>query len=88
MHELSLMADLMRKIASIAQKENAKKIVRIKVKLGALCHISPEHFRGHFILASHKTVADGAALVIEVLSDTDDPAAQEILLESVDIEHE
>ena len=66
MHEFSLMADLLRKIESVAQQQSAIKVSSVKVRLGALCHISPEHFRDHFMMASRGTVAEGADLAIEV----------------------
>jgi hydrogenase nickel incorporation protein HypA/HybF len=85
MHEASLMKDLMRKIEEIARKENAHQIISVSVKLGALSHMSASHFREHFAAASKGTPAEGAVLNIEVLSDTDDPNAQDILLESVEL---
>ena len=86
MHELSLLSDLMRKIASVAQEQNAEKVVSIRVKLGAFCHLSADHFREHFTHAARGTVAEGAQLEIEVSTDQTDPNAQEIVLESVEIE--
>lgn len=86
MHELSLLSDLMRKITSVAQEQQAEKVVRIKVKLGALCHLSPAHFCEHFAHAACGTVAEGAELEIETLTDETDRNAQEIVLESVEIE--
>ncbi len=86
MHESSLMADLMRKIESIARQERAKKVLGVSVKLGALCHMSPEHFRDHFNFASRGTLAEGAQLAIELLPDLTDPHAQDILIESVKVE--
>jgi hydrogenase nickel incorporation protein HypA/HybF len=86
MHELSLIADLMRKIASIAQEQGAEKVIYVKVKLGALCHLSVAHLREHFAHAARGTVAEGALLEIEELTDMIDPHAQEILLDSVEVE--
>lgn len=86
MHELSLMADLMRKLKSIACEQGAKKFASVKVKLGALAHISADHFREHFVPAARGTVAEGARLDIEELTDETDPHAQEILLDSVVVE--
>lgn len=86
MHEQSLMANLMKKILSIADKEGSKKVLGVKVKLGALSHISPDHFRGHFVEAACGTVAEGARIDVEVLTDINDPNAQEILLDSVEVE--
>lgn len=85
MHEASLMNDLIRKIEAVAREQNVTKVLRISVKLGALSHMSPSHFRDHFSVVSQGTLAEGATLDIEVLTDAHDPHAQEILLESVEI---
>lgn len=86
MHERSLIADLMQKIVSLAWAEGAGKVISVKVRLGALCHLSAGHFREHFVHAARGTVADSARLDIEILTDVTDPYAQEILLESVEME--
>jgi len=86
MHEFSLIHDLMRKIESVAREHGGGKIVSVKVKVGALSHISPEHFREHFVTAAAGTVAANARLEIETLKDQADPRAQDILLESVEME--
>jgi hydrogenase nickel incorporation protein HypA/HybF len=86
MHEQSLMADLMRKIDAICQQQGSNKIVGIKVKLGALAHISADHFKEHFVQAAKGSRVENAKLSVEVLTDLNDPHAQEILLDSIDIE--
>jgi hydrogenase nickel incorporation protein HypA/HybF len=86
MHEFSLIADLMRKISAIAYEQGADRISGVKVKLGALAHISGEHFREHFEQAALGTSAEGARLDIDVSTDESDPHAQDILLQSVDVE--
>lgn len=85
MHEASLMDDLMRKIEDVARQQNARQVLGINVSLGALSHMSASHFRGHFALASQGTIAEGARLNIKVLTDVNDPQAQDILLESVEV---
>lgn len=85
MHEFSLMADLLRKIEQLAKDADADKVMAVKVKLGALSHITPDHFREHFEEAVVGTVADGAILEVAQCKDEHDPNAQYILLESVDI---
>lgn len=85
MHEFSLINDLMRKVTSIALEQRASKVVGLTVKLGALSHLSPEHFREHFVHASRGTVAEGAQLKIEILTDMTDPQSQEIRLESIEV---
>jgi hydrogenase nickel incorporation protein HypA/HybF len=86
MHELSLMADLMRKINAIGEEQQAKNITRVKVKLGALSHISADHFREHFVQAAEGSCAEKAQLDVEVLTDLNDPHAQDIMLDSVEVE--
>lgn len=86
MHELSLIADLMRKVLSIAHEQNALKVTSVKVQLGALSHISSSHFRDHFANASKSTIAEMAELDIVVSNDMNSPDAQSIILKSVDVE--
>ena len=85
MHETSLMADLLRKIEQLAKEAGADKVIAVKVKLGALSHISPDHFREHFEQAIIGTVAEDAQLNVEQCEDKHAPNALDILLESVDI---
>jgi len=85
-HEFSLMADLFRKMSEISNRNGNRKIVTVRVKLGALSHITPHHFEEHFIDFSKGTPADGAKLEIVQLDDRNDPNAQSILLESVDLD--
>ena len=84
-HELSLMADLVRKVESVAAQEGAAGVTSISVRLGALSHMSPEHFREHWQHAAVGTVAEGAEIAIEAGSDPGDPHADEILLQSVTV---
>ncbi len=86
MHEQSLMADLMKQIESIARKQGAAKIVCVNVKLGALSHISADHFKVHFVQAAKGTCAEHARLEVEILKDVHNPNAQEILLDSLEVE--
>ena len=86
MHEQSLMTDLMKKINAIGEDGQARSIVKVRVKLGALSHISADHFKEHFVLAAKGSLAENAQLDIEKSTDLNDPQAQEILLDSVEIE--
>lgn len=85
MHEMSLIKDLLKKINAIAREQKARRISAVKVRLGALCHCSADHFREHFIDGIKGTVAEGARLEIETGTDPQDPCAQDILLLSVDV---
>lgn len=86
MHEASLIRNLMRKIDSLAETEDAKRVTTVRVWLGALSHMSADHFQEHFEQASKATIAEGAELEIEVSADIRDPNAQELLLQSVEVE--
>ena len=86
MHELSLMADILRKIEDVARQQGASRVISVRVRLGALSHISADHFREHFEHACRGTVAEHASLIIELDTDPGRPWAQDVVLESVEIE--
>jgi len=86
MHEKAVMDDLMRTIESQARAEHATRVTRIRVRLGALSHFSPVHFREHFEDASRGTLAEGAEVIAEVRVDPTEPEAQGVVLESIDVE--
>lgn len=85
MHEAHLIQALIHQIEKIAQENGGKRIVGLRVQLGALSHMSAEHFREHFEQASRGTLAEGAELFAEERTDIHDPRAQDILLESVEM---
>ena len=86
MHEASLMRDLMSQIRKIAEAEKARRILSVHVWLGALSHMSREHFAEHFDEAAEGSLAEGADLKITLSDDTQNPNAQEIILEGVELE--
>jgi hydrogenase nickel incorporation protein HypA/HybF len=85
-HEASLMRGLMIKLESLAREQHATQVKRVRVWLGALSHFSVEHFREHFEHASRGTLAENALLDIELSTDVADPRAQDVILESFDVE--
>lgn len=85
MHEKALMDDLIRKLESTAQAEGGERVVRIRVRLGALSHFTPEHFREHFDDASRGTIAEGAEVDAELSGEPTDPDAQSVVLEEVEL---
>jgi hydrogenase nickel incorporation protein HypA/HybF len=80
-----LTSDLVRKAAALAEEMHSPRVVSIRVRLGAYAAISPEHLRAHFEHAARGTRAAGARLVIETVDPIDDPGAEQILLESVEL---
>jgi hydrogenase nickel incorporation protein HypA/HybF len=86
MHEASLMRGLMGRIEALARAEGAERVTGVSVWLGALSHMSAEHFRGHFAQSSQGTLAEGATLEIEESADPADPNALEVLLRTIEVE--
>lgn len=75
----------MDKILFLAKKEQAEKVTKISVKLGALSHMSADHFKEHFDISAKGTIAENAVIEAEECDDVDDPNAQSILLVSIDV---
>lgn len=86
MHEASLTTDLLRRIAEIATAEKAVRVAQVSVWLGALSHMSAAHFAEHFERAAAGTIAEGADLRVTVSDDIGHAQAQDIVLESVELE--
>jgi hydrogenase nickel incorporation protein HypA/HybF len=85
-HEKALMDDLMRTIEAQAHAEGARRVTRIRVRLGALSHFTPAHFREHFEDASRGTLAEGAEVEAALRTDPTEAGAQGVVLESFDVE--
>ncbi len=88
MHERALMDDLVRKVLAVAEAEGASSVSRIRVRLGALSHFTPEHFVEHWVDASRGTLAEGAAVDAAMDERLDREAAQGVVLESVEVRDE
>ena len=86
MHDKARMDDLIRKLEAEARSESARRVIRIRVRLGALSHFTEAHFREHFEDAARGTVAEGAEVEAELRTDPTEPGAQGVVLESIDVE--
>jgi hydrogenase nickel incorporation protein HypA/HybF len=85
-HEKHLTEDLVHRIEAIAAEEGGRRVTRIHVRLGALSHFTPEHFREHFDEAAAGTVAEGATVDADLATDPTAADAQGVLLDSVEVE--
>lgn len=85
MHEFSLIASLLRQVVTLAQTAGAQRILGVTVRLGALSHLSADHFHEHFRQAALGTPAEGAQLDVVECTDLTAPHAQEVVLESLEI---
>lgn len=86
MHETGIVRDLVRRLDAIARDAGAERIRGVAVWLGALSQFSPEHFRIHFDADARGTLAEGAALRIEVSEDPGHRHAQHVMMQSVDLD--
>jgi hydrogenase nickel incorporation protein HypA/HybF len=85
MHEQATIRDLVATVLKVAEENDAIRVVRIKVKLGALSHFTPEHFVEHWVDASGGTIAEGCKVESELSEDLTDPQAQGVVLEDIEI---
>lgn len=82
MHEKSLLLGLMKQIESTARQNGGTRVSVVRLKLGPLAHIEPDHLREHFVEAAKGTIAEHAQLDIETTEDW-----HELTLESIDVEN-
>jgi hydrogenase nickel incorporation protein HypA/HybF len=80
MHEMSLLRGLLHQIEALACRNSAGRVTVVRLKLGPLAHIEPDHLREHFAQTARGTVAEGARLDIETSEEL-----HELTLESIDI---
>lgn len=86
MHEAGLMKSLMRTVHDVATQEQARRVTAVEVWLGALSHMSPDHFREHFEEAAKGSVAEGARLITHTSHDIAHPNAQLVVVRSIETE--
>jgi hydrogenase nickel incorporation protein HypA/HybF len=86
MHEWSVTVDLLQQLERIAQEQHPGRITGVRLRLGALAHLSPAQLQACFALATRGTLLEGAQLQIEVLTDRAAPQAQAIVLDGVQVE--
>lgn len=86
MHETGIVQDLVRRVQHLAEDAGAERVSTVVVWLGALSQFSPQHFREHFDDAVRDSPVAGARLDIEASEDVHHPHAQDVMLQSVDID--
>ena len=86
MHEQALMRDVLARVEAVAKAEGALRVTGLQVRLGALAHFTPEHFREHFEEVARGTIAADAAVVAALDDDIAHPLAADVVLESVEVE--
>jgi hydrogenase nickel incorporation protein HypA/HybF len=64
-HELSIMSNILDIVLDHANRNNAKRVVKINLRIGRLSDIIPEWAQSYFDMLCKDTIADGAVLDIE-----------------------
>jgi len=85
-HERALIADVVRAVEEAVHAAGATRVTAVAVRLGALSHFTPEHFRQHFDDAARGTIAEGAEVHASVEPALDDPRARDVVLERLEVE--
>ncbi len=83
MHEETLLRDLRRKLDQISVDEGVERITRVRIRVGALCHITPDSLRNRWTALVANSAASGATLEVEASVDPHDPRAQDVILVDV-----
>ena len=90
MHDSAMMQGLIRTAESAARDAGATAVAAIRIRIGALSGISPDHLQEHFDEAVAGTSLEGSELIVEHGPDgvdaLDDPAAMGVLLTGLDVE--
>ncbi|WHI47196.1 hydrogenase/urease maturation nickel metallochaperone HypA [Microbulbifer sp. EKSA008] len=85
MHEQNLIKNLIDKIQELASDEPGRPI-GVRLRLGALAHMSAAHLREHFDREILGTSLEGIKLEIDELKDINHKEAQDVILESLKFE--
>lgn len=85
MHEMHLMKNIIQKLEQVSRAHQAEKVVSLKVWLGALSHLTPEHFLEHFEYESKNTHVEGALVSFEISNDVEHPDSMEVKILEVEI---
>lgn len=86
MHDRAVMDDLLREISHVVRREGATRVRRLRVTLGALANMTPEHFREHLEAVAPDTPVEGAEIQCDCATDPGAPGAQGIRLRSLELE--
>jgi len=86
MHETGIVRDLVRRLENLARDAGATSVSRVDIWLGALSQFSPHHFREHFDDEARGTLAEGAALDIDMSDDPADANALHVMLRGAEFQ--
>ena len=83
MHESRVVTDIVAEIERVATLNSVDHVEVVRIEIGALSHVTPTSFSGHFDLVAEGTVAQGARLDIAEPKDQAAPDARDVRLVSI-----
>ena len=83
MHESRVVTDILSAIERTAEENGVRHVEVARIEIGALSHVTPDGFTGHFDLVSEGTVAQGTRLDITRSDDSGAPDARDVRLVSI-----
>lgn len=86
MHEAALFADLRRKLVSIGADAPGERIVRARLRIGGLSHVTEATLRERWPELVQGTPAEGCRLEVDVETDPTAPMSQSLLLVEVGLQ--
>ncbi len=84
MHEEALLRDLLRKIDEVARENEALRVTRVRLWVGALSHLAEAHLAERWAMSTVGSIAEGSQLDVTFSGDPGDPRANRAVLESID----
>lgn len=88
MHEETVLADLVRKVDTVARESGGRPVVRARIWIGALSHLTEDQLRARWPIAARGTLAEEAQLEVTRSPDPTDLRAQAVVLTSIDVRAE
>jgi len=67
MHEVAIMTEALRMAEEAANSAGARRIVKLRIRLGSLSGVVEDSLRFAFDVVAHQTMAAGAMLEIEII---------------------
>lgn len=86
MHEQALFEDLRRELDRLLEREGRPKVLRVRLWVGALSHLTEEALRTEWKDHFASGPLSGASLEVRCSHDLDDPRARSVVLESLDVD--
>ena len=80
MHEFKLVADVLKNVLAAAEKNQAKKVSAIRLRVGEHCHAAPDNVEFLFKQAARGSIAEGAKLEIKIIP------GEDLVLESIQVD--